>query len=223
MFSSQGRAPSDLKEIEEAIERRDGPLLTRKLDQKCRLIRSYGLQRWDKVDITKLKKFNLKEDLPPQLEPLWAELSGAQGGFELEQWTYEVLCMDHGLHPPRKFTETMSHEFSLRDADSATPEAMLAINAPDEDLDDARAYADTARHDDPNGWTIGTEVEIFYEKQVPESEGSPPTGRWHFEDTIFVQVDQMHHPGYIYVLNKRDGEADWVALDQVRRRLVTPN
>ena len=147
MFSSQGRAPSDLKEIEEAIERRDGPLLTRKLDQKCRLIRSYGLQRWDKVDITKLKKFNLKEDLPPQLEPLWAELSGAQGGFELEQWTYEVLRMDHGLQPPRKFTETMSHEFSLRDADSATLEAMLAINAPDEDLDDARAYADTARHE----------------------------------------------------------------------------
>ena len=51
---------------------------------------------------------------------------------------------------------------------------------------------------------------------MPKSEGSPPTGRWHFEDTIFMQVNQMHHPGYIYVLNKHGGEADWVTLNQVR-------
>ena len=107
------KAPSELKEIEQAVERLDGPRLTQKLDARCRHIRSYGLQRWDKVDITKLKHFNLKEELPQQLEPLWAELHGAQGGAELEQWTYEVLYMDHGLQPPRKFTEIMNHEFSL--------------------------------------------------------------------------------------------------------------
>jgi hypothetical protein len=117
----------------------------------------------------------------------------------------------------------MNHEFSLRDADSATIEAMLATDTPEEEADDARTYADTARHDDPSNWLVGTEVEIYYEKLMPEHEGSPPTGRWHFEETIFVQVDQVQHPGYICVLNKHDGEADWVPLDQVRRRLVTPN
>ena len=102
---------------------------------------------------------------------------------------------------------------------------MLAINAPDEDLDDAHTCADTARPDDPSGWTGGTEVEVYCEKQLSEHEGGPPTGRWHFEDTIVVQADQMHHPSYIYVLNKRNGEAKWVALNQleVRRRLVTPS
>ena len=77
------------------------------------------------MNLTHLKKLNLAEDLPKQLQALWAELHGVQGGAELEQWVDELLYLDHGINPPKRLIETLLHSFNLRDADSATLSSML--------------------------------------------------------------------------------------------------
>ena len=105
----ESKTRSDLQEKEEAIKARDDTRLTRKCDLECEKLRARGLARWDKVTLSHLKKFDLAEDLPRQLQPLWAELHGTQGGAELEQWVDELLYLDHGINPPKKLLETLSH------------------------------------------------------------------------------------------------------------------
>ena len=43
----------------------------------------------------------------------------------MEQWVDELLYLDHGTNPPKKLLETLSHNFNIRDADSATLNSML--------------------------------------------------------------------------------------------------
>ena len=94
-------------EKEEAIKARDDTRLTHKCDLECEKLRACGLARWDKVTLSHLKKFNLAEDLPKQLQPLWVELHRTQGSAELEQWVDELLYLDHGINLPKKLLETL--------------------------------------------------------------------------------------------------------------------
>ena len=89
----ESKAQSELQEKGGATEACDGARLSCKCNLKCQKLRARRLPRWDKVNLTHLKKLNLV---------LWAELHGAQGGAELEQWVDELLYLDHGINPPKR-------------------------------------------------------------------------------------------------------------------------
>ena len=70
----------------------------------------------------------------------------------MEQWVDELLYLDHGINPPKKLLEALSHTFNIQDADSATLNSLI-------ETDDDEAikmegsvftYADTARNDNPD-------------------------------------------------------------------------
>ena len=70
----------------------------------------------------------------------------------MEQWVDELLYLDHGINPPKKLLETLSHTFNIRDADSATLNSLLESDDDEaiEMEDSAFTHADTARNDNPD-------------------------------------------------------------------------
>ena len=67
------------------------------------------------MNLTHLKKLNLVEDLPKQLQALWAELHGVQGGAELEQWVDELLYLDHGINRKERDAESARALHQIRE------------------------------------------------------------------------------------------------------------
>ena len=120
--------------------------------------------------------------MPKQLQPLWAELHRTQGGAELEQWVDELLYLDHGINPPKKLLETLSHNFNIRDADSATLLSSMLDWDDDggvEMEDSAFTYADTARDDNPDYWqpVIDAELWVSPEQASAEAGDTPVQGK----------------------------------------------
>ena len=85
----ESKAQPDLQEREGAARARGEPRPTRKCNLECEKPGARGLARLGKEGIPHLKKDNLAEEVPKQLQPLLAELTKYTEHEETRNWDNE--------------------------------------------------------------------------------------------------------------------------------------